>query len=72
MKTWLYLDTYKKIVYTDYDGNFIAKPTANIAFEVPENFEDINQDNTFELANRFFDSQEANDEKNVYYLGKIS
>lgn len=61
-----------KIVYTDSNGEFLAIPTANIAFEVPENFEDINQDNSFELANRFFISQEKNTDKNVHYLGKIN
>lgn len=60
-----------KVVYTDNHGNFLPIPTANIAFEVSENFDNINQDNTFELAKRFLSSQETNTNKKLHYLGKI-
>lgn len=61
-----------KIVYNDYKGNFMAIPNGNIAFEVPENFEDINEENAYELANRFLNSQEINPDKKMHYLGSIN
>lgn len=60
-----------KTVYTDNIGQFMSIPSGNMAFEVPWYFEDINEQNTFELANRFLYAQETNSKKKVHYLGKI-